>query len=142
MAAPNFTVHVSPASIHVGDVGTIYQGRIMNVEPPFDPLTADIRHLLFYFENGSMLTKAADAEADPSAGSPTAAWFLSYTVKGDDGLGSPAGIFHAAAGALRIQAYLEWTQQGSPSAEHLQWHSDVATVDIDGQELRIFPNLE
>lgn len=142
MSEPNLVVTVLPASIHVGDVGTIYRGRITGINPPFDPLDTGVDvQLIFSLPNGIVLTKVATIEAAPDAGSPVDAWRLEYQVQGDDGTGSPAGVFHADEGAMRIQAALRWLGSGSPSAEELQWHSDVATVDSDGQELRIFPNL-
>lgn len=138
----SLTIEVIPASVHVGDVGTIYRGRITGINPPFDPLESGVLvHLIFSLPNGIVLTKDASIEADPDAGSPVDAWRLEYQVQGDDGAGSPAGVFHADEGPMRIQAELRWVGSGSPSAEELQWHSDVVTTDVNGQELRIFPNL-
>lgn len=139
MGAPNLTIEVSPSTVHVGDVGTIYRATLANVELPADPLIADIVRLLFSLPGQIVLEKEAQIEA--GAGSPVDSWVFSYQVQGDDGAGSPPEIFHAQEGPLRIQAYLEWSNTGSPSAEHFQFHSDVATVDSDGQELRIFPNV-
>jgi len=138
----NLTITVIPATVHVGDVGTVYRGRLTGINPPFDPLEADLVQLIFSLPGDVVLTKDAAIEPDPDSGSPVDAWRLEYQVQGDDGSGSPAGVFHETEGPIRIQAALRWTSSGSPSAEELQWHSDVATVDVNGQELRIFPNLE
>lgn len=138
----NLTITVTPANPHVGDVGTIYTGRITDIGAIFDPLSSDVvGHLIFSLPNGIVLEKTASIEADPDVGSPADAWLLTYQVQGDDGAGSPAGIFHADEGPMQIQASLRWTGSGSPSAEELQWRSDVATTDQNDQELRIFPNL-
>ena len=141
MADPTIRVQILPASVHVGDVGTVYRARVTGIQPPFDPLDADIHQLIFGLPGDITLTKDATIAADPDAGSPVDAWLLEYQVQGDDGAGSPAGVFHATQGPVSVQASLRWSGSGSPSAEELQWHSDVATVDLDGKDLRIFPNL-
>lgn len=128
--------------VHVGDVGTVYRVHIEDISSTLDPEQADIRRIIFSLPGDVVLVKDAELELDPDSGSPANAVFLTYQVTGDDGAGSPAGIFHAQEGAMRIQGYLEWTGEGSPSAEHVRFHSDVVTVDENGQELRIFPNLD
>ncbi len=128
--------------VHVGDVGWVYTVYMADISSTLDPEQADIRRIIFSMPGGITLVKDADLELDVDSGSPPNAVFLTYQVTGDDGAGSPAGIFHAQEGAMRIQGYLEWTGEGSPSAEHVRFHSDVVTVDENGQELRIFPNLD
>jgi hypothetical protein len=52
-----------------------------------------------------------------------------------DGAGSPPDEFHATAGKMKMQAYLEW-------ADGTKFHSDLRSTDTDGRELRVYPNLE
>jgi hypothetical protein len=117
--------------IHVGDIGTLYHVEILDAGTPFDPDGATVTQLIFKMPNGAILRKDATVTTD---GSPADQWFLDYEVQAGDGLGSP-GEFHDNEGILQVQAFLEW-------GDGRQWHSDVVMTDTDGQELRIFPNLD
>lgn len=117
--------------IHVDDIGTIYHVPVLDGGEPFDFSTASVMELIFRMPNGVILRKTATLATD---GSPATQWFLDYQVQPGDGVGSP-GEFHDNEGPLAVQAYLEW-----PDGNH--WHSNVQTMDTDGQELRIFPNLD
>lgn len=119
------------AEIHVGDIGTIYRVRVLDDGVDFDFSTADIMELIFLMPNNIVLHKTATLGTDAS---PATKWYLEYTVMPGDGVGSP-GEFHDNPGPLQIQGYLHW-------ADGTQWHSNVQTVDTDGQELRIYPNLD
>lgn len=118
------------AEIHVGDIGTLYRVRALDNCVDFDISTADVLELTFLMPNGVKLTKTATMATE---GSPATQWFLEYEVQPGDGVGSP-GEFHDNEGPMRVQGYLHW-----PDGK--QWHSTVETVDSDGQELFIFPNL-
>lgn len=119
------------AEIHVGDIGTLYRVRVLDDGVDFDFTSADTMELIFRMPNGVILRKTASAGTN---GSPTTQWFLEYEVQPGDGLGSP-GEFHDNEGPFQVQGYLHW-------ADGKQWHSNVQTMDTDGQELRIFPNLD
>lgn len=118
--------------IHVSDQGTLYRARCWDEDLPFDPTGASIKQLIFKMPGGVVLTKTATLV--PGAGSPALEWFLTYTVGASAGAGSPPAEFHALAGPVKIQAYLEW-----PDGTH--FHSDVRTTDDVGRELRIYANL-
>jgi hypothetical protein len=117
--------------IHVGDIGTLYHVEVLDAGQPFDPAGATITQLIFKMPNGLILRKDATVTTE---GSPADSWFLDYTVVPGDGIGSP-GEFHDNEGAFQVQGYLEW-------GDGRNWHSDIITADTDGQELRIFPNLD
>lgn len=117
--------------IHVGDIGTVYHVEITDSCQPFDPSDADIAQLIFQMPNGVILRKDATVTTE---GSPADAWFLDYEVMPGDGVGSP-GEFHDNPGPLAVQAYLHF-------ADGTQWHSNIQTLDTDGKELYIFPNLD
>lgn len=117
--------------VHVGDIGTEYRVRIMDSGINFDPSLASITRLIFSLPGGIVLTKDAIVLTN---GSPATIWYLSYTVLAGAGAGSPPAEFHATAGRVKVQAYLEW-------ADGTTFHSDVQTTDDEGRELRIFANL-
>ncbi len=117
--------------IHVGDIGTIYRVRVLDNGIDFDFSTADIMELIFLMPNNIVLHKAATMTTD---GSPATQFFLEYQVMPGDGVGSP-GEFHDNEGPLAVQAYLHFPDSS-------QFHSSIQTIDTDGQELRIFPNLD
>ena len=119
------------AEIHVGDIGTIYRVRVLDDGVDFDFSAANVMELIFKMPNGVILHKTATMTTD---GSPADTWFLEYEVQPGDGIGSP-GEFHDNEGPYSIQAYLHW-------ADGRQFHSTIETVDSDGEELRIFPNLD
>lgn len=119
------------AEVHVGDIGTEYHIRVFDDCVDFDPSDAVIKQLIFKLPGGVILTKTATVEPE---GSPATSWLLTYEVQPDDGDGSPPGEFHAAPGAFKIQAYLEW-------ADGSKYSSNVVTHDADGRELRIYKNL-
>lgn len=119
------------AEVHVSDTGTVYRARILDNGVDFDVSTANLLELIFRMPSGMVLHKTATMTTD---GSPATQWFLEYQVAPGDGIGSP-GEFHDNEGPIQIQAVLGWVD-GS------QWHSNIQTMDTDGQELRIFPNLD
>lgn len=119
--------------VHVGDVGTLYRVRIYDEGVDFDPSGATTKQLIFMMPGGVVLTKTATVV--PAGGSPATYWYLTYQVLADDGAGSPPDAFHAAAGKVKIQAYLAW-------ADGSKFHSDIRSTDEDGRELRVYPNLE
>lgn len=116
--------------IHVGDIGTTYRVHVLDDNAEFDISGAITTDLLFQMPNGIVLRKGATVTTE---GSPAEKWFLEYQVQPGDGVGSP-GEFHDNEGPIAVQAFLEW-------ADGNRWHSNIQTVDTDGQELRIFPNL-
>jgi len=118
--------------IHVNDIGTFYRARVWDEDVPFDPTLASVAELIFRMPGGVMLTKTATVV--PGSGSPALEWYLTYTVVAAAGAGSPPAEFHALAGPVKIQAYLEW-------ADGTKFHSDVRTTDDEGRELRIYGNL-
>jgi hypothetical protein len=120
-----------PYEVHVNDIGTKYRVRVEDELGPFDPSDADVKQIIFKLPQG-VITKDADVEPD---GSPATAWFLTYTVTAGAGLGSPPGEFHEEAGRFSMQAYLEYT-------DGTKYRSSVQTVDEDGEELRIYKNLD
>lgn len=117
--------------VHVGDIGTVYKVHVLDGGEEFDISAATVHELIFRMPNGAILRKTADITTN---GSPATAWYLEYEVQPGDGLGSP-GEFHDNEGAFQVQGFLQW-------ADGKQWHSNVQTMDTDGQELRIFPNLD
>lgn len=119
------------AEIHVGDIGTVYIIRLLDDGSDFDISAADVTELIFKMPNGLVLRKTATVVTD---GSPPDQWSLEYEVQPGDGVGSP-GEFHDNPGPFQFQAYVHF-----PDGK--QWHSNVQTVDTDGQELRIHPNLD
>jgi len=118
--------------VHVNDIGTLYRARVWDEDLPFDPSTATVMELIFRMPGSIVLTKTATLVA--GAGSPALEWFLTYAVTAGAGAGSPPAEFHALAGPVKIQAYLEW-------ADGTKFHSDVRTTDEEGRELRIYGNL-
>jgi hypothetical protein len=117
--------------IHVGDIGTVYRVHVLDDDHEFDISAATTSELIFQMPNGVIFHKSASITSE---GSPPDAWFLEYEVQPGDGIGSP-GEFHDNEGPLAVQAFLEW-------ADGKRWHSNIQTMDTDGQELRIFPNLD
>jgi hypothetical protein len=114
--------------IHVGDIGTVYQAVVSAEGMSSDP---DVAELIFLMPNNTVITKTAVVTPD---GSPATSWTLEYEVQPGDGIGSP-GEFHDNAGAFQMQAFVHF-----PDGK--QFHTKIQTVDTDGFELRIFPNLD
>jgi hypothetical protein len=134
--------------VHVGDVGTRYLMRVRDRGGlDFDPSDAPITKLIFDLPGNGVVTKTATVvggtmEANAAGelefvegGSPATTWCLAYTVEPDAGAGSPPAEFHAEEGLFTMQGYIEWSASS-------KFHSDEETTDVDGQELRIFPNLD
>ena len=121
-----------PAEVHIGDVGTLYRCRVLDDGVDFDPSDADVKQLIFRLPSGDVVIKDAVVLA---VGSPAESWYLEYEIQAGDGIGSPAGDFHATHGELRIQAYLEW-------ADGSRFHSDVRMSDSQGRLLWIYENLD
>lgn len=118
--------------VHVNDIHTKYRLWVIDEGGPFDPSGAAVKQLIFRMPNSVVLIKTATVETD---GSPATRWALTYTVQALDGAGSPPEEFHAAPGNVSIQGYLQYADGG-------QWHSNVQTVDDDGEPLRVHKNLD
>jgi hypothetical protein len=119
--------------IHVGDTPTYSVELVKEVNGEcvgFDPAGADLVQLIFYMPNGVVIRKTANVTTD---GTPPTRWFLEYQVQFGDGIGSP-GEFHDNEGAFQVEGFVHF-----PTG---QFHSTIETTDVDGQELRIFPNLD
>lgn len=121
--------------IHVGDIGTVYEVELLDAGQPFAGAEdATVTELIFGMPNGLSIVKEAILTTD---GSPASRFFLTYAVQPNDGIGSP-GEFHDNAGPITIQAHV--ARFGSPGPEW-EFSSTVATADVDGNELRIHPNI-
>lgn len=116
--------------VHVGDTGTKYRLRMQDEGSDFDPSDASIKRLIFSMPNGVVLVKDADVEV--GEGDEDGRFYLTYTVT--SGAGEDGAAFHAAAGDIRMQAYLRW-------ADGQQYYSDQRGRDEDGRKLRVYPNL-
>lgn len=119
------------AEIHVGDIGTLYRVRALDRGVDFDISGADVAELIFKLPNNVTVRKTATVTTE---GSPADTWYLEYEVQPGDGVGSP-GEFHDNPGPFQVQGYVHFS-------DGKQWHSNIQTVDTDGQELRIHPNLD
>ncbi len=119
------------AEVHQGDIGTLYRVRVMDEGADFDPSDASVKTLLFKMPgNSTILERTATVEV--GSGSEAGQWFLTYEVGADDG--SPEDQFHQNAGKFKVQGYLEWS-------DGTKYHSNVQTVDNEGNELRVHRNL-
>ena len=119
--------------VHVNDVGTLYRARVYDEDLPFDPSDAIVKQLIFRMPGSVVLTKTATVVSDGL--SPPLVWYMTYEVQAADGAGSPPAEFHALAGPVKIQAYLQWF-------DGTHFHSDIRTTDELGRELRIYGNLD
>lgn len=118
--------------VHQGDVGTLYKFRVRDRGVDFDPSAATIKQLIFLMPgNSAVLTK--DATVEVGSGSEAGQWFLTYQA--DVGEGSPEDEFHQNPGRFKVQGYLEWVD-GS------HYRSNIQTLDKDGNELRVYRNLD
>jgi hypothetical protein len=70
------------ADVHVGDVGTLYQGEIQDTGAAFDPTTATTKELSWKLPNGTVITRGATISTTGTG--PTQKWFLEYTHQAAD----------------------------------------------------------
>ena len=108
------------SEVHLGDIGTRYKARIKDAGAAFDPSDATTKQIIFKMPQG-VLVKTATAlqEGDD--------WFLVYDVT--------ESTFHSAVGKVSLQAFLEFP-------DGTEYHSDIQTLDEDGNELRVHKNIE
>lgn len=102
-----------PASVHVGDVGTMFKAKIQDNGEPFDPSGASVKQLIFLDALGTAYVRNATVVAE----SPD--WYLTYTtVAGDivDGM-------HATPGTYSWQGYIQ-TVSGQ------KWHTNIGTYVV------------
>ena len=119
--------------VHQFDVGTKYRVRVKDENGDFDPSSALIKRLIFLMP-GNTYVLEKDATVEVGSGAELGQWFLTYTVVAD--AGSPQDEeFHQFTGRFKVQGYLEW-------ANGDKYHSNVQTVDDDGNELRVHRNLD
>lgn len=121
------------AEVHVGDTRTTYYMPIYDddlAETNFDPSDAATKTIYFKMPGQSALL--------PRAGTPVqkvingvSTWCLSYTV-------TPADViagFHQETGRVSMQAKLTY-------ADGSVFSSTTLTVDFEGNDMRVYPNLE
>lgn len=116
--------------VHVGDVGTMYRIRVKDKGGDFDPSSASTKQLIFLMPGNITLVKTADVEV--GTGDEDGRFFLTYTVGAGDG--QSGAEFHATAGQITLQGYLEYVGGN-------KWHSNKTTHDADGRKLLIHTNL-
>jgi hypothetical protein len=119
------------AEVHVQDLGTTYRVRVKDEGADFDPSAASVKKLLFLMPGNDVVLEK-DAAVEVGSGAEVGQWFLTYEVGADEG--SPEDEFHQNAGRFKVQGYLEW-------ADGTKYHSNVQTLDKDGNELRVHRNL-
>lgn len=118
--------------MHIGDIGTQYQMRVLRDGLDFDPTDAVVKRLFFLLPGNHVLSRDATQEDD--GGSPPAIWYLTYTVVAGDVGGSPSDDMHGEVGRMKVQGYLEY-------ADGRVFRTDVVEEDTDGRELRVRDNL-
>ena len=93
-----------------------------------DPSEADTTELLFKLPSGETVAVPATITTN---GSPATAWYLEVIVTG---AGDTEG-FHDLPGKVSIQGHIVWSAGN-------EFHTQIITIDSDGNELRVFKNLE
>lgn len=95
MAAP------IPASIHVGDIGTLFKGKIQDNGVPFNPNSATVKKLIFKLASGVAIERSSPDVTVTTDGTD---WYLEYTTTAAD---IAAGI-NATAGQWQWQGFVEF----------------------------------
>ncbi len=126
--------------IKVGDVGTVYfvptfDGNVRAVN--FDPSAAPTKKLIFKMPGASGLCERTAVAAQQADVSGSVRWGLQYTVTAADVAAwssTSVGGFHQAAGAITIEAYVEFSASQ-------KWSSLPVTTDVNGRALTVVARL-
>lgn len=110
------------ADVHVGDIGTLFKGRVLNKGVPFNPTSADTKKLVIVTPSGVRLERSATITT-ALVGSTTN-YYLEYETLASD---IDAGL-HAVAGRYKWQAILTYS-------DGKVFRSQVESYVIDGDNL-------
>jgi len=81
------------ANVHVGDVGTLFKGKIQDIGVPFDPTLATVKIIVWKTPSGPV-------EKNASVTTDGVDWYLEYLTT------DPA--FHAKKGKYSWQGHIEF----------------------------------
>lgn len=115
--------------IHVGDFNTDYVVPIYDDEVNFDPSDAAARKLFFRMPGVTDIIER-DATAEQRTISGISVWCLVYNVTEAD----LAAGFHSTPGPIKIQGMINYIDG--------EWRSNIITKDVNGQDLRVYANLQ
>lgn len=87
--------------VHVGDIGTLYKGRLTNSGVNIDPSGATVTQLIFYTPSG---TVTKNATVTTTGSGTKQKWYLTYTVLAAD---TALGL-HLLPGVYRWQGYVKF----------------------------------
>lgn len=90
----------TPCDVHVGDIGTRFQGELEDDGEPFDATLATVKTLTWKRPDGSVISR--DATLTTEGVSPDERWFLEYVTL------SSEPDFHALVGRYTWQGYVEF----------------------------------
>jgi hypothetical protein len=105
----------NPADVHVGDVSTLFKGKVLNDGAIFNPATASVKKLIFKTPNSTVIERDATVTGPDGDGY----YYLEYTtVAADitDGLNANPGVHY-------WQGYVEF-------ADGSKYHTNIETYSV------------